>query len=290
VTVRQALANSYNIPAVKTLSQIGVANLVTFGQQMGITTWSDPSRFGLSLTLGGGEVKMLDMAELYGTFANNGFRVPLSPLMRVTDYTGTINDVYACSLLESRGVLNDHTDGRCGGTPVIDTFVAYAISDILSDNQARSAAFGSHSVLVIPHHQVAVKTGTTNDLRDNWTFGYTTDYLTATWVGNNDNTPMSRVVSGITGASPIWNTIMTNLLTGSPTQAFVPPKDMVQVWVCPLTQSLTCSACPAPRQEYFLPGTQPTHACTNESIQNALTPPVPDPNRDRLLDGAMITQ
>lgn len=287
VTVRQALANSYNIPAVKTLSQIGVANLVSFGQKMGITTWTDPSRFGLSLTLGGGEVRMVDMAEVYGTIANGGFRVPLSPLMRVTDYAGKIDDVYACSLLSTNNVLANRTDGRCGGAPIIDASTAYALSDILSDNQARSAAFGSHSVLVIPNHQVAVKTGTTNDLRDNWTFGYTPDYLTATWVGNNDNTSMSRVVSGITGASPIWNVIMTSLLLDAPAQAFSPPKGMVSVWVCPLTSSLTCKACPSPKQEYFVAGTEPKFACTDELIQRALMTPPPEPNRDRLLNGSI---
>jgi 1A family penicillin-binding protein len=279
VTVRQALANSYNIPAVKTLSQVGVSNLVDFATKMGITTWTDPSRFGLSLTLGGGEVRMVDLAEAYGVFANGGVRVPLSSLISVRDFSQKIDDAYTCSL--------DTTTHVCSGDKVIDPAVAYSISDILSDNTARSSAFGSHSVLVIPNQQVAVKTGTTNDLRDNWTFGYTNDYLVATWVGNNDNTPMSRVASGITGASPIWQTIMKGLLSNQPKHAFTPPADMVKVTVCPLTQTLTCAECPNPRTEYFINGTQPKRACDTALVQQAQASPSPAAaGRDQLLNGA----
>ncbi len=279
VTVRQALANSYNVPAVKTLSQIGVNNLVQFAQKMGITTWNDPSRFGLSLTLGGGEVRMIDLAEAYGVFATNGYRVTPQPLIKVTDFTGKLNDTYACT--------STNATNPCGSEQVIDATTAYSISDILSDNQARSAAFGAHSVLVIPKQQVAVKTGTTNDLRDNWTFGYTSDYLVATWVGNNDNSPMSRVASGITGASPIWQTVMNGLLADQPTHVFMPPSGMIKVTICPLTQTLTCAECPSPKTEYFVEGTQPKRACNAEQIQQALSPsPVPTGPRDQLLQGA----
>ncbi len=283
VTVRQALANSYNVPAVKTLSQVGVSNLVTFAQKMGISTWNDPGRFGLSLTLGGGEVKMMDLAEAYAVFANSGTRIPLSPLSQVSDFSRTLHDMFACPI--------NVTTKMCEGEKVIDTAVAYAISDILSDNQARSAAFGNHSVLVIPNQQVAVKTGTTNDLRDNWTFGYTTDYLVATWVGNNDNTPMSRVASGITGASPIWQTIMKGLLADQSSHAFIPPADMIRLMICPLTQTLTCQECPNPRQEYFVYGTQPMNRCDAQSVEQALTSPSPAAlgPRDQLLDGVMVT-
>jgi len=278
VTVRQSLASSYNVPAVKTLSQIGVSNLVSFAQRMGITTWNDPSRFGLSLTLGGGEVRMIDLAEAYGVFATRGYRVTPQPLMRVTDFTGRLNDNFHCSPTDA--------NNPCKSEQVIDATTAYSISDILSDNQARSSAFGAHSVLVIPKQQVAVKTGTTNDLRDNWTFGYTSDYLVATWVGNNDNSPMSRVASGITGASPIWQTIMGGLLADQPTHVFTPPSGMVKVTICSLTQTLTCAECPSPRAEYFVEGTQPKRACTAEQIQHALSPsPAPDGPRDQLLQG-----
>lgn len=279
VTVRQALANSYNVPAVKTLAQVGVSNLVAFGQKMGITTWNDPSRFGLALTLGGGEVRMVDMAEAYGVFANQGKRVPLKAIARVEDYTGKVLWEQQCS---EKGMIQSD----CDGEQVLSSGVAYIISDILADNQARAAAFGLRSVLAYPDHQVAVKTGTTNDLRDNWTFGYTRDYLVATWVGNNDNTSMSRVVSGITGASPIWRTIMDALLENLPLHVFTPSEEMVQVAVCPLTQTLSCEECPSSRYEYFVSGTEPTKRCTEAMIQALLEPEEEtDRERSRLLPG-----
>jgi 1A family penicillin-binding protein len=279
VTVRQALANSYNVPAVKTLAQVGVSNLVEFAQEMGITTWNDPSRFGLALTLGGGEVRMIDMAQAYGVFANQGKRVPIRAILRVEDYRGKVRWTNTCS-------GKDEEKADCAGEQVLSSGVAYIISDILADNQARSAAFGTRSVLAYTDHQVAVKTGTTNDLRDNWTFGYTSDVLVATWVGNNDNTSMSRVVSGITGASPIWRTIMDALLADQPLHVFSPGEDMVRVAVCPLTQTLSCEECPYPRYEYFVPGTEPVRRCTAEMIEAILAPEETDEeNRDRLLPG-----
>jgi len=286
VTVRQALANSYNIPAVKTLAQVGVMNLVGFSERMGITTWTNPNRFGLSLTLGGGEVKMTDMATAYGVFANMGRRVPLTPILRVADYTGSRNDEYACTKTdEELENVSINREQKCIGEQVIDPGVAFLVSDILADNQARSQAFGQHSVLVIPNQQVAVKTGTTNDLRDNWTFGYTKDYLVATWVGNNDNTPMSRVASGITGASPIWQAVMKNLLADQPTHTFSPPANVVRLPICPMTQTLNCGGCTNSRYEYFLSGTEPKQACTSEQIDQVLQPSPPEKQRDQLLEG-----
>jgi penicillin-binding protein 1C len=168
---------------------------------------------------------------------------------------------------------------KCPTTSVVSSSVAYQITDILSDNSARAPAFGTHSVLNIPSQQVAVKTGTTNSLRDNWTFGFTSDYLVATWVGNNDNTPMSYVASGITGASPIWNSIFTNLLDKNNPHHFTLPSDLIKVTICPLTGTLTCAECPNPKTEYFKPGTEPKKACTKEIIQPILE------KRDQLLNG-----
>jgi membrane carboxypeptidase/penicillin-binding protein len=142
--------------------------------------------------------------------------------------------------------------------------------------------------LVIPDQQVAVKTGTTNDMRDNWTFGYTKDYLVATWVGNNDNTPMSRVASGITGASPIWQQIMLKLYEGQPTHSFVPPSDVIKVSVCPLTQTLFCGECPNPRYDYYLAGTEPKNACTADQILQLSSPSPQQLPRDQILDGVQI--
>lgn len=204
VTARTALASSYNVPAIKVLNSMGVLNMVELAKKMGITTWNHPERFGLSLTLGGGEVTMLDMAEVYGVFANGGTKVPLRAILSVKDANGQELIVAHEPAVEN----------------VIPASVAYEISSILSDPKARAPAFGIHSVLNIPGYPVAVKTGTTNDLRDNWTFGYTPDVVVATWVGNNDNSPMSAVASGVTGASPIWSHTMQKLLAGSAPNPF----------------------------------------------------------------------
>lgn len=258
VTVRQALANSYNIPAVKTLNAVGINRMIDKAQEMGISTWQDRSRFGLSLTLGGGEVYMTDMAQVYGTFANMGYTVPLNPLLLVKDSHGNV--------LYENPCIKDIT--KCPRKRTLDPRVAYQISDILSDNNARSAAFGPNSVLNIPGQEVAVKTGTTNNLKDNWTIGYTPDRLVATWVGNNNGAPMSYVASGITGASPIWNKIIrTQLDTDSPS-AFKEPSDLKKVAVCTKTGTLPCAGCPSVKEEYFIPGTEPQKACSPEQFKN----------------------
>jgi membrane peptidoglycan carboxypeptidase len=248
VTARTALASSYNIPATKLLNSLGVMSMVNLARRMGITTWDDPSRFGLSLTLGGGEVTMVDMAEVYGVFANGGIKVPLTSITSVKDQTGKELWTPAVHAKEE----------------VIPPGVAYQISSILSDPAARAPAFGIHSVLNIPEYPVAVKTGTTNNLRDNWTFGYTPDVLVATWVGNNDNTPMSSVASGITGASPIWSRTMQRLLAGTDPHPFTPPDRMVAVAICPTNGAAYCSnQCGAKsRMEYFVPGTEPKKNCS----------------------------
>lgn len=256
VTLRNALANSYNVPAVKTLDQLGVSTLVNKARDMGITTWDDSSRFGLSLALGAGEVKMVDMAVAYGAFANGGYRADLNPIMRVTNHQGETIQSNPCLH------LSQSEFEQCKKRLVVNPAVAFVISDILSDNIARSSAFGRNSVLYIPNHQVAVKTGTTNNLRDNWTFGYTKDYLVATWVGNNDNTPMSRIASGITGASAIWHDIMIALLADKAPQAFNPPGNLVKMSVCPLSPSGACTTCTQPKEEYFIKGFEPQKPCS----------------------------
>ena len=196
---RFALGNSYNIPAVRVLALNGVENFVEFAKTMGITTWEDPSNYGLSLTLGGGEVMPFDMAQAFGVFANEGVKVPLISILKVTDWKGKVLEEVKIDDIESDRVL----------TPD----VPFLISHILHDNNARSSAFGESSFLnVRGHPEVSVKTGTTNDLRDNWTIGYTAHAVVVTWVGNNDNTPMGASVSGVSGASPIWNRIMREVL------------------------------------------------------------------------------
>lgn len=193
--IRFAMANSYNIPAVRVLALNGVDNFIDFAEKLGITTWNDRSKYGLSLTLGGGEVRPFDMATAFGVFANQGVKIPLQPILKVEDWKGN--------------VLKDIDPQSVEGDRILDPEVPFLISHALSDNGARSSAFGSSSQLVVKGHpEVAVKTGTTNDLKDNWTVGYTNKVLVVTWVGNNDSTPMSRAVSGVSGASPIWNQII----------------------------------------------------------------------------------
>lgn len=224
VTLRESLASSYNIPAVKLLAELGVSHMLEKAPSFGITTWDDPKRFGLSLTLGGGEVLLTQMAELYGTFANQGMHTHLNPIIEVKTYDGEILYQNVCVL-----------KGNCQSEKVITSAVAYQVTDILKDNEARTPAFGPQSTLVIPNQEVAVKTGTTNNLRDNWTIGYTSDRLVAVWVGNNDNTSMSYVASGITGASPIWNKIMRTQLDAEDPHVFAVPESITLAEVCTQT-------------------------------------------------------
>lgn len=199
--VRFALGNSFNVPAVRVLALNGVENFVDFAKIMGLTTLTDPSNYGLSLTLGGGEVRPYDMAVAFGVFANQGIRQDLVAVTRVEDWKGRVLEKV------------DLTEIELSGERVLSPDVTYLISHILLDNNARSAAFGESSFLnVAGHPEVSVKTGTTNDRRDNWTIGYTEHAVVVTWVGNNDNTPMSGAVSGVSGASPIWNRVMREVL------------------------------------------------------------------------------
>lgn len=213
---RFALGNSYNVPATRVLALNGIENFVEFAKKMGITTWEDPSNYGLSLTLGGGEVRPYDMAVAFGVFANQGIKVPLVSILKVTDWKGK--------------VLEEIDVDEIEGDRVITPDITFLISHILHDNNTRSSAFGESSYLnVRGHPEVSVKTGTTNDLRDNWTIGYTAHALVVTWVGNNDNTPMSTAVSGVSGASPIWNTIMREVLDKAE-ESFYNSADKGHVW------------------------------------------------------------
>lgn len=212
VTIRTALGSSYNIPAVKMLSVIGLPEMLKTAKDLGITTLDDPNRYGLSLTLGGGEVKMIDMMTVYGAFSQNGKKYQTKGVLKITDARGNI--------------LEDNTNDQ--GQNVISPAIAFLITDILSDNSARTPAFGPASLLNIPGHKTAVKTGTTDNKRDNWTFGYTPEYVVGVWVGNNDNTPMHpSLTSGVTGAAPIWNKIMTEVVKDRPNLAFEKPADVI---------------------------------------------------------------
>lgn len=244
VTLKEALASSYNIPAVKTLENVGIATFIDKAEKMGITTWKDRSRFGLSLTLGGGEVKMVELVTAYSAFANQGKATTLNPILEIKKNTGEVVYRNTCAL--------DHVN--CPSRQAFDPRVAFLISNILSDNKARTPAFGPLSALYIPGQEVAVKTGTTNSMRDNWAVGYTTDRLVSVWVGNNDNKPMSYVASGVTGASPIWNKIMQLLLDKNQPHKFPIPSGMVAVQPCGNTKI---------GMQYYISGTEPKTDCTS---------------------------
>jgi len=287
VTLRQALANSYNVPAVKLLASYGVNKMIDMGQTLGITTWTEPHRYGLSLTLGGAEIKMTDLAVVFSTLANQGLRVNLHPILKVTDSKNKTLMQLDCHQDKSfpPQAAAATVQIPCLPQPVLNPNIAYILTDILSDSYARAPAFGLSSFLNIPNHQVAVKTGTTNDKRDNWTIGYTSDYLVATWVGNNDNSPMSQVASGITGASPIWNKIISHLLENQPSHQFLPPKNLIKTQICTLTNQLSCQGCPS-KTEYFLPGTEPKQHCFPEQIKTILEQKQTEPEEhDQILTG-----
>lgn len=250
IQIRHALGNSINIPAVKVLKYNGVSSMIATASAMGISTFENPDRYGLSLTLGGGEVTMLELATAYGTFANQGYRIDLHPILQVTD--------------SNKKILEEYTPppSPIFGKKVIPAGVAYIISNILLDNGAREMAFGPSSELKIGNQPVAVKTGTTNDFRDNWTIGYTPSYLVAVWVGNNDNTPMSGLVSGVTGAAPIWHKVMQHLLEDKPAQMPQKPDTVIGKTICSTSGLLppadgSPDACPT-RFEYFIKGAEPT--------------------------------
>jgi penicillin-binding protein 1C len=244
VRVRSALANSYNIPAVKTLDFVGIYDdpvtgeidgMIAMAERMGITTFSRDD-YGLSLTLGGGDVSLLELSAAYAVFANGGRRIAPVAITRIDDHEGNLVFQYETP----------------AGEQVLRPEHAFLIASILSDNAARTPAFGSNSLLNLPF-QVAAKTGTTNDFRDNWTLGFTPDVVVGTWVGNADYTPMQGT-SGLTGAAPIWNSFMQtavqNLTGGNPTQ-FSPPAGIVEKVICTVSGTEPSQWCPSQRSEYF---------------------------------------
>lgn len=244
VTVRSALANSYNVPAVKTLDYVGIYDnpdtpaedgLIAFARRLGITTLTR-NDYGLSLTLGGGEVTLLDMTGAYATIANGGRRLPPTAITQIVDFHGNVVYQY-----------NPPT-----GDQVIRPEHAYLISSILSDNEARTPAFGQNSVLNLPF-QAASKTGTTNDFRDNWTMGYIPELAVGVWVGNADYSPMQNI-SGLTGAAPIWAEYMVeaaNRVTGGNPSQFFRTGGIVERIICAISGTEPSNKCPVQRSELF---------------------------------------
>ena len=244
VLARTALGSSYNVPAVKTLSYVGIYDdpntpqpdgFINFAQRMGITTFTR-SDYGLSLTLGGGDVSLLELTSAYSIFANSGSRVLPSAILRIEDFQGNLIYQY--------------------DQPVADQVIrpehAYLITDILSDNEARTPAFGANSVLRLPF-TAAVKTGTTNDFRDNWTLGFTPDMAIGVWVGNADYTPMVNI-SGIAGAAPIWSEVMQWAIeryAGNRPTPFIQPSGIVDKVICNVSGAEVSEYCPGQKREIF---------------------------------------
>ena len=275
--LRFALGNSYNIPAVKMLAINGVKDFVASASAFGITTFKDSKDYGLSLTLGGGEVRMTEMATAFSAFANRGVVKDLNPIIKIEDKFG--KTLYKFEnpnfISDIKKPLNYPSFFAIIGKRPISEETAFIISHIMLDNNARSSAFGESSFLVVPGHAASVKTGTTDDKRDNWTIGYTPNFMTTVWVGNNDNTPMNPYLSsGITGAAPIWNRIMRLLLKNQPDLWPIRPETVVGKQVCWDSGDLMVKkddgteSCQA-RFEYFVKGTEP-----KESHISKMTVPV----------------
>jgi len=204
ISLRDALAQSINIPAVKLLYLSGLSDSLKTAESMGISTLGSVGQYGLTLVIGGGEVSLLDMTSAYGVFANNGIKNPHTGILRIEDLNGKVLEEFKPNMQE---VLPKNT--------------ALTISDILSNEKARVPTFGSHSSLYIPNRNVAVKTGTTNNNKDAWIVGYSPSLAVGVWAGNNDNTPMKK--GGAAMAGPIWNKFMNEALKDLPTESFEEP-------------------------------------------------------------------
>jgi membrane peptidoglycan carboxypeptidase len=238
VLVRSALASSLNIPAIKTLEFVGIPALKEIAQRLGITTLTRDD-YGLSLTLGGGEVSLLQLSGAYQAMANGGLRLPPVAILRVTDGLNRLIDEYRPP----------------EGSYVLRPEHAYLITHILADNQARALGFSLDNALKLSR-PAAAKTGTTNDYRDNWAIGYTPDIVVGVWVGNADNHPMGGV-SGISGAGPIWHNVMERSLAGTPVHDFVRPTGIVIMEICADSGTLPSSLCPKRATELFAAGQPP---------------------------------
>lgn len=203
MSLRDALAQSINVVAVKTLYLVGLDDALNMAERMGITTLADKSRYGLTLVLGGGEVTLLEMTGAYAGYANDGVRHPPTGILEIRD---------------GDDILERYEDK---GTRVVEPQIARTLNDVLSDDNARIPAFGANSALTVPGYDVAAKTGTTNDYRDAWIVGYTPGLAAGAWAGNNDNSPMEKRVAGFIIA-PLWNEFMRYALEKYPSEDFEP--------------------------------------------------------------------
>ncbi len=299
MTVRSALAQSRNVPAVKILNSYGIENMIATGKSMGISTWEESQNFGLSMTLGGANTTLYDLAGVYSVIANYGVKPNINPILSVRNYNSLLLSQKACvrsnhsavlptvpiqklktladiprlsliSLTSASYSADFEKNDTCKVNYVIDPRVAFIITDILKDNKARSPAFGANSQLTIKDHpEVAVKTGTSNSIRDNVAIGYSQDYLVAVWVGNNDNSPMSNIASGVTGATPIFNKIMTKLLENDESKDWEIPSGLVKLPVCTSFKVPDSEEIIVKRyEEWFLEENVPKNVCLKKTTKH----------------------
>lgn len=244
VQLRFALGSSLNIPSIEILQLTGVKEMLSLAFDMGFKTLeptaANMSRFGLSVTLGGGEVRLIDLVSAYSAFANSGSRVDPVSILKVEDSRGKV--LYEYKSARAKQVLS-HEE-------------AFLINHILSDNNARLITFGVNSLLNMGNRPVAVKTGTTNDRRDNWAIGWSPSVIVGSWVGNNDNSPMKQVASGVSGASLIWRRIMLEALNKYPAANFEIPAGIVSRDVDLISGYISHDGWPS-RPEYFIESTVP---------------------------------
>jgi membrane peptidoglycan carboxypeptidase len=281
--LRNALARSYNIPAVWVLHKAGIKNVIATAHRLGITTLNQ-DYYGLALTLGGGEVKPIDMAYAYGVIANLGVQAG-QPVPEVDRRPGhrTLDPVAILRIEDKAGaIIYEYKEPAT--EQIIDPALAYLMADILSDNEARAVAFGRNSVLKrdFEERPIAAKTGTTNNFRDNWTVGFTPQLATTVWVGNNDNSEM-KDVTGLTGAAPIWHDVMLYYHRDKPVESWQRPRGLVDVRVDAVSGMLPGDHTPATVAELFLEGTEPKQKDTvhqlfrinreNGKLATVYTPP-----------------
>jgi 1A family penicillin-binding protein len=234
---RYALANSYNIPAVKQLAVVGLPDMLKTLKDFGITTLNEPNKYGLSLTLGGGAIKLYELTNAYAILGNGGNYVEPSPILKITDSSGKV--LFEKKAKEPR--------------PVVEPAKVYLINSILSDKTAKYQAYGTFWANRLNFQEnIGVKTGTAELKTDNWTFAYTPTYTVGIWVGNNDNTPMHpSLASGVTGAAPIYREVMENLLKGKPIDKFVRPAGVVEMEVDSVTGQKAGPNSGSKRREVF---------------------------------------
>ena len=276
VTMRTALANSLNIPAVKTMSLAGLDNVIRTAEDMGITTLTDRNRYGLSLVLGSGEVKPVEMAGAFGVFGNQGNKHDLKCILKAQDAKGKTIYEYKPDEDKGREVLNPQ--------------IAYEISDILSDNKARSMIFGSNTPMNFPGKTIAVKTGTTSNFKDAWTMGYSTDIATAVWVGNNNSTEMNSGADGSVVAAPIFHQYMDQVVTEN--KPFERPAQIKEVAVDKMSTKLPSEYSPETITDIFADWQVPTdrddiHVKVRVCRANGLL--APDDLPDSLIEEKIIT-